>query len=266
MLRVDDPLVGQRSTVNPYRYAMYEIWNRLRWDLNPNSWSSRAKLTAYKDKYRNQKAVILCNGPSLMKSDFKLLDNVFTFGLNKINLLFESNDFRPSCIVAINYLVLEQNSLFYNQTDIPLFLDSYATRYVRTRKNTIFLHTSLQQKFAKDCSVSIYHGFTVTFTALQLAFHMGFREVALVGCDHNFAAKGMPNVAVVAVEKDANHFDSRYFSNGAKWQLPDLLQSEVSYRIARDIYELEGRRVVNATKGGKLEILQRQDLEEFVLN
>lgn len=259
-----NPLLNLRPTINPYRYGAFEIWNRLQWDLNPESWRSRQKLKACKDKYAGEKAVILCNGPSLLKSDLSLLDGVFTFGLNKINLLFDKSSFRPSCIVAVNRLVIEQNAEFYNQTDIPLYLSSYGVKFVKNRENIIFLHKSTQKKFAQDCSFSISYGHTVTFAAMQLAFHMGFTNVALIGCDHNFAVKGPANMTVTSGEKDESHFDPNYFAGGVKWQLPDLFQSEVNYTLARDIYEATGRSIVNATEGGYLEIFKRSTLKEFV--
>ncbi|MDJ0688878.1 MAG: DUF115 domain-containing protein [Xenococcaceae cyanobacterium MO_188.B32] len=261
----------QRPTINPYRYSSYQILkslnqivNRLRWDLNPESWRSRSIITSWKDKYAGHKAVIVCNGPSLLKTDFSLLENVFTFGLNKINLLFDKSNFRPSCIVAVNSFVIEQNADFYNQTNIPLFLSSVGTKLIKSRENVAFMHSASQAKFAQDCAVSICEGGTVTFVAMQLAFHMGFKEVALIGCDHNFTTKGKAGKTVVSGEQDDNHFDPRYFSGGVKWQLPDLAKSELSYSLARDIYYSYGRKLVNATEGGKLELLPRISLIDFL--
>ena len=168
-----DALVAQRADVNPYRYGLFEIWNRLKWDLNSESSRSRKLLRSWKDKYSGQKAVIACNGPSLLKSDLSLLDDVFVFGLNKIHLLFDKSEFRPSCIVAVNPYVIEQTQDFYNATDIPLFVSATGTNKIVHRDNVAFLHMTKQTKFAKDCSMSINFGFTVTFVAMQLAFHMG---------------------------------------------------------------------------------------------
>jgi hypothetical protein len=261
---IDNSLLAQRPTVNPYRYAASEIWNRLKWDLTFESWRSRSKLQKLKNLYSGSKAVIICNGPSLLKSNLSLLDGIFTFGLNKINLLFDKSNFRPSCIVAVNHLVIEQNHQFYAQTDIPLFLDSYAVNLLQSRSNVTFLHSSRECNFARDCSLSIYNGYTITFVALQLAFHMGFQDVALIGCDHSFATKGATNKTVIAEEKDENHFDPNYFAGGVKWQLPDLFQSEVSYNLAHNIYQAAGKNLVNATEGGCLEIFPRMKLDEFV--
>lgn len=253
--------------LNPYLTAAEIVYQRIKWDINLESWRSRRRLKQLKNQYTGQKAVIVCNGPSLLKSDLSLLKDVFTFGLNKINLLFHKSDFRPSCIVSVNQYVIDQNSTFYNQTSIPLFLNHEGFTWVHPKKNVIFLHYSPRiPKFAPDCSMSIFPGATVTFVAMQLAYHMGFHKVALIGCDHDFTTKGTPNQVVISGKTDSNHFDTSYFSGGAKWQLPDLLQSELYYRLANEFYQKTGRKIVNATIGGKLEVFSRVTLEDFLKN
>ncbi len=257
--------IRARPTLNPYLRAADLISRRIAWDLRPQSWVSRSRLRALKDGHAGEKAVILCNGPSLLKTNLTNLKNTFTFGLNKINLLFDRNEFRPSCIVSVNRLVIEQNSDFFCTTSIPLFLDSSAltSGNVPLRQNVTYLHSSYAG-FARDCSVSISQGSTVTYVALQLAFHMGFQEVTLVGCDHDFAAKGTPHSRAVSGEEDPDHFDPRYFSGGQDWQLPDLFESEVSYMKARRAFEEADRKLYNSTVGGKLELFERIELSDFL--
>ena len=137
-----DPLVRLPRTPNPYLRAAYLLFHRIRWDIKPESWRSRARIRRWQNRYLGQRAVILCNGPSLLKTDFSQLGSVFTFGLNKVNLLFDKVPFRPSCILAVNSFVIEQNADFYNTTELPLFLDSDACSLVRTRDNVAFLHTT----------------------------------------------------------------------------------------------------------------------------
>jgi len=260
----DNFLLRRHPTLNPYISASVMVLRRLVWDLTPESWRSRHKLKRLKDRYADEKAVIVCNGPSLLKSDLSLLKNTFTFGLNKINLLFDKSSFRPSCIVAMNPFVIEQNATFYNHTALPLFVDSAGTRHIFSRNNITFLHTLGLPKFVRDCSMSVFQGFTVTFVALQLAFHMGFREVALIGCDHDYVTKGPSNKPVLSGENDPNHFDPHYFAGGVKWHLPDLLNSELYYTLARNVYKQAGRKVFNATVGGKLEVFERISLKCFL--
>ena len=264
----DDPLVLRRKKNNPYLTSLELFLDRLRWDLYPDAWKSRAKLNRLKNSHNGEKAVILCNGPSLLKTDFNELAEscVFTFGLNKINLLFEKVAFRPDCIVSVNPLVLEQNADFFNSTSIDLFIDTYARqkKIVMSRENVIYLHSAGISRFAKDVSVSIAQGHTVTFVALQLAFHLGFDDVAIIGADHSYAILGASNKKVNSESIDTSHFDPRYFTGDMKWNLPDLFESEVWYGRAQNMYMAHGKRIYNCTVGGKLEVFPRKPLEEFL--
>jgi hypothetical protein len=255
---------GVTPTINPYRTGWAIILKRLAWDLHPSAWVSRYRLRAIIDSHKGQSAIILCNGPSLNSVDLDSLHGIFTFGLNKINLLFDRTAFRPSVIVSINKLAIQQNAEFFNATDIPLFIDCAARRFIKARSSVTLLHSSAIPKFARDCSVSICQGHTVTFVAMQLAFHMGFQRVALVGCDHTFAVKGPANTTVIARGPDRSHFDPRYFSPGQAWQLADLTASEYFYALAAEQYRLAGRTLVNCTSGGRLELLEKRSLTQFL--
>jgi hypothetical protein len=252
-----------KPTINPYRHALGISLERLRWDLNWKSWVSRARLNRIKDTYKGQKAVVVCNGPSLLKTNLESLSGVYGFGMNKINLLFDKTKWRPSSIVAINPLVIEQNREFFSETTIPLFIASTSQHVIPFRRNVSFLHLATQAKVAADVSISINAGATVTASCLQVAFHMGFTDVAVVGCDHNFAVSGPANKTVIASDRDQNHFDPKYFSGGVKWQLPDLVASEYYYDLAYQLFTRDSRRLVNCTEGGKLEIFPRMSLEDW---
>jgi hypothetical protein len=257
----------QRDVVNPYFNALMIIYRRLKWDLNIRSWHSRKKINKLKNLYAGKKAVIICNGPSLRKVNFdEYIDSdVYFIGLNKINLMFDETKFRPNAIVASNYFVIEQNKDFYNETNIQLFLNSDKNSLIKDRKNVVFVnYSSIPRKFAKDCSMSLFQGHTVTYTAMQLAYHMGFTKVGLIGCDHHFETKGISNKTVIAGETDPNHFHPKYFADGVKWDLPDLLGSEYHYDLADKMFKEDDRKIINCTEGGKLEVFERMKFEEFI--
>lgn len=268
MIDTNDPLLSVPDKLNPYRVAASLIKQRLFWDLKLESWRSRKKIASMSAKHAGEKAIIMCNGPSLLKVDFDLIEKskTYTFGLNKINLLFDKTSFRPDSIVAVNPFVIEQNLSFFNHTEIPLFLDSSGKSIgVKSRDNVAFLHSAqVKGEFSRDCSLSVFQGCTVTYVAMQLAFHMGFTQVAIVGCDHYFSSKGPSNKTVSAAEKDPDHFDPNYFAKGVLWELPNLFQSESAYKLADDFYRASGRQLVNATDGGKLEIFERKELFDFL--
>lgn len=255
------------DTINPYFLGLSLIYHRLLWDFHPYSWISRSRVKALQNRYRNQKAVILCNGPSLNKVNFDELSkhNIYTFGLNKINLLFSNTEFRPSAIIAVNPYVIEQNQKFYNNTRIRLFLDSRAHKNIILRKNVIFLHSKkIKSNFALNCAISVNQGYTVTYVAMQIAYHMGFSYIALVGCDHTFSSVGFANERIKSGSIDPDHFSQKYFYNGQVWQYPDLPGSEFHYRLAKNIFERHKRKIVNCTTEGKLEIFERKSLHKFL--
>jgi len=216
------------------------------------------RLTALKDAHRGQRCFILGNGPSLKHTKLSQLRGEYTFGMNRIYLLFPELGFKTTYFLSVNDLVIEQCAQEIRDLPIPKFLSWRARSLLRPADDTIFLHTTYSgPKFARDARQRLWEGATVTYVALQLAYHMGFERVILVGVDHNFSTKGKPNTAVLSQGDDKDHFDDRYFGKGFRWQLPDLETSERAYQMARQVFSQDGRQVLDATIGGKLKVFPK---------
>ena len=221
---------------------------------------SRKGLKALKDIHCGERCFILGNGPSLQKTDLSLLKNEYTFGMNRIFLAFPELDFRTTYYLSVNDLVIEQSAAEIQSLDMPRFVSWRAREWLKPEKDLYFLYTSYTgPKFSKDVSGRLWEGATVSYTALQLAFHMGFEKVILIGVDHNFTTKGEPNKTIVSEGDDPNHFHPGYFGKGFRWQLPDLDTNERAYQIAKRYHEDAGRQVVDATIDGKLQIFPKVD-------
>jgi hypothetical protein len=120
--------------------------------------------------------------------------------------------------------------------------------------------------FGQDLSKSINPAATVTYAALQIIYYMGFSEVIIIGMDHNFETKkkNRPNeVEVREEEVDTNHFHPNYFPKGSKWGTPDLVSSEYFYKIARNHFENDGRKIIDCTINGKCEVFEKGDIADF---
>ncbi len=220
------------------------------------------RLAALKDRYRGHRAFILGNGPSLRHTDVQKLRGEFTFGLNRVYLAFPEWGFRTTFLVSVNDLVIEQCAADLRALDMPKFLTWRARRWLPLDAHTTFLFTTyMDPTFATDARGRLWEGATVTYVALQLAFHMGFDPVILVGVDHNFKTRGPANQTVVSQGEDPNHFLPHYFGRGFRWQLPDLETSEYAYRLARQAYEKAGRQVLDATIGGRLQVFPKVDYD-----
>ncbi len=229
--------------------------------LSPRLWASRRALASMRDRHCGERCFILGNGPSLARTDLRRLRGQVTFGMNRIYLLFPSLGFQTTYYVAVNELVAQQCAREIRALRGPKFITWRARPWVRRDPEVIFLDTDYtgEETFAADVSRRVFEGSTVTFVALQIAFHMGFEEAVLLGVDHDFATKGEPNATVVSSGDDRNHFSPAYFGAGFRWQLPDLAASERAYRLARQAYESVGRRVLDATIGGKLTVFPKVD-------
>lgn len=224
---------------------------------------NRRRLEAYRELHRGKRCFVIGNGPSLKQTDLSLLKNEFTFGLNRIYLLFPELGFTTTYLVSVNELVLEQCAVELLALQTPRFLTWRARRWfyppASQDPKLMFLDSDFtgDENFSGDATGRLFEGFTVTYVALQLAFFMGFEEVVLIGVDHNFATKGPANQTVTSTGDDPNHFSPGYFGKGFRWQLPDLDGSERAYLLAREAYEKAGRRILDATVGGKLGIFPK---------
>lgn len=230
--------------------------------LTPVGRANRTYIRQFKDIHVGERCVIIGNGPSLRDTDLSLLRDVYTFGLNRIYLMYDELGFETTFHVVVNRYVIEQCNDDFRKINAPLFTTALNSDLLDGAANTAYLNSVIGPWFARDASFGIWEGYTVTYVAMQLAYYMGFSEVVLIGVDHRFAVSGSPNQLVESTGPDASHFDPRYFPKGFKWQLPDLDNSEVAYGLARKAFEDDGRRIVDATVGGGLTIFPKVSLEE----
>jgi hypothetical protein len=231
------------------------------WHVNIN------RLKTFENRHAGKRAFIIGNGPSLKEMDLRLLKNEITFGLNRIYLMFPEIGFSTTHLVSVNDLVLKQCASEMSVLDVPKWITWRTRKCFLHAPNTFFIdsdYTGREDFNSSSLSARIFEGYTVTYVALQLAYLMGIREAILVGVDHNFATKGPANTIVVSNGDDPNHFSGSYFGQGFKWQLPDLDGSERAYRLARQAYEADGRRIVDATLNGKLTIFEKMDLSRIL--
>lgn len=218
---------------------------------------SIAELADYRDAYRGRRCVIIGNGPSLREMDLSPLRDEITFGLNRAYLMYERLGFKTSFLVAVNRYVVEQCASEIVDAGLPTFISWHSRAHLPAGARPTYLCSISRPGFYGDVRDGLWEGATVTYVTLQLAFHMGFSEVVLIGVDHSFATQGRPHELVTSSGDDFNHFDPAYFGAGFRWQLPDLETSEVAYRMARDAYAAGGRSITDATVNGRLRVFPK---------
>lgn len=262
-------IIGERRTIQlregVYRYrACGEIldgpFSEEKVHLLDARWAqSTLRLERMRNTHKGKRCFIIGNGPSLRKTDLSLLRNEATFGLNRIYLLFDKLGFQTTYFVSINALVLDQCAADIERLAMPKFLCWNSRDKIAFQEDTVLLGRTREIGFSTDLTRGFSGGATVTYTALQIAFYLGFSTVILIGVDHSFVTQGKANEAVVSEGDDPNHFDGRYFGKGFKWNLPDLEGSEFEYRLARMQFEADRRQVLDATVDGKLTVFEKAD-------
>ena len=254
--------VARRWLMEPLSAGLREYAERCRPYRTPGYAESTERIRQYADRHRGQRCVIIGNGPSLKQMDLSFLDNEISFGLNRIYLLTQERGLSVTYHVCVNALVLEQFGDEIQRMPCPKFISVSGYPHVHAAEDLMFINSLPQWGFSQDVSSQVWEGATVTYTTLQIAYYMGFDEVVLIGVDHSFSKKGTPNQEIVMDRPDSDHFDPSYFKPGVRWQLPDLEYSEISYRIAEACFGTAGRRVLDATVGGRLDVFPKVDYRE----
>lgn len=257
--------IGQALLAEEKRHAIaaaLEHVAHLQYATSPRFFRSRRMLAAARNRHRGETCVILGNGPSLKGQDLSCLAFARTFCLNRGYLMWREQGLTPDYYVAVNDLVLEQFNCEIAELDCPLFLPWRHHQRFKSCDRAIFVEVRWKQKFFTDVTLGLWPGATVTAAALQIAYHMGFAKVILLGIDHRFALEGPAHEEVVQQGDDMSHFAPDYFGKGVRWNLPDLEQSEHAYRLARAAYEADGRLIIDSTPGGRCEVFVKMPLAE----
>ncbi len=223
-----------------------------------------AELEKLKDSCKDRPLLIVGNGPSLNKTPLDAFAHIQSIGMNKIDMIFPRVKWRPSLILCINNMVVRQHKEEFSKSDVPIYLSWKSRWFVPKRRSIRYFNLNSSYGFSHDISNTVGAGVTVTYAALQFAHYMGANPVIVVGVDHNFDKSGATNTYEKRKGDDVNHFDPNYFKSGTYWGLPDLDASEHIYELARKAFEGSGRRIVDATIGGKLDIFEKVSIDQAI--
>jgi len=236
--------------------------------------ANERRLAQFKDRHKNQRAFILGNGPSLNHCELAVLKREITFGVNSIFLNYEKMGFHPTYYVVEDVFVAEDRSDEINRYQGPKkFFGNYLRYCIRDDPNTHWLNVRFRYdnylgfpNFSKNALRMVWTGGTVTYLCLQLAYYMGFSEIYLLGFDHTYTIPSEAKVSgteILSTGDDPNHFSSDYFGRGYRWHDPMVKRMESAYRRAKEVFEEDGRKILNATVGGKLEVFERVEFERL---
>lgn len=238
------------------------------WKTTKDNLQIGCKLKKYKNKHIGESCVIVGNGPSLKVEDLSILHKlgISTFGCNRIYLVFEQTNWRPT------YYFMSDKNLVAQYTDeiegVPKENRFFPKRYRNQIRNGVFYNElpfnyEKEGKFSLDASKGIYPAGSVTTEMIQFAYYMGFSEIYLIGVDFNYAISNVLNNHTYTYDGENNYFIKDYLKPGEVADIPNVAANLLSYHKAKDVIENHGRIIKNATRGGKLEVFERVDLDEL---
>ena len=226
----------------------------------------------------DKRCFIVGNGPSLTVLDLEKLKNEDCFACNRIYGLYDKTSWRPRyyCLQDKRVLFQIKDDLGYvvencEKAFFPYNYRSYFKRSFMTgNKVYLFYHPYVSvysedgsypddiMTFSDDISLAVYDGLSITYGMIQIAGYMGYKEIYLLGIDHNYTMKN----GIVDTAK--SYAEGIKPIDMSKQYPPELKLCEISFANARKYCEEHGIVIKNATRGGKLEVFERILLEDVI--
>lgn len=223
------------------------------------------KIKRFQHRHPGKRCFIIATGPSLTIADIESLRGEITFGMNSISRIFDQTTWRPTYYgiqdrqvyekmeESILSSFLEEDNVFVADR-LGLYFE-LPDRFVQFPYNGNYhlycgKYGEYSAKFSDDAYAAVYDGYSITYSLIQLAVYMGFREIYLLGCDCNYP-KG-----------EKNHFvESGFIDKNAA---SNPVRMRVGYAKAKEYADAHGIKIVNCTRGGMLEVFPRMALEEVL--
>ncbi|MFW6157939.1 MAG: 6-hydroxymethylpterin diphosphokinase MptE-like protein [Planctomycetota bacterium] len=229
-----------------------------------------AELRRLRGAHASTRCFIIGNGPSLNKLDLPPLRREITFGTNAIFLNYDRMGFEPTYYCAYDPPLIEDRADEINAlTGSTRLFPQDLVYCIKPAPGVVYVpfHYTAEEpepRFSTDAGKVVYLDASVTLMCLQLAYHFGCDPVYLIGMDHNFTRPQKAEGAAVSQGADPDHFSSDYIGAGKRFNPYRPERVEESFRLARAAFEADGRRVFNATAGGKLEVFERRDYDDEI--
>ena len=251
----------------------------------PCSQNEKKRIKTLKGVFKGERIFIIGNGPSLNITPLDMLENEFTFMVNRGYLLYDRINWRPSFYTATDWRVVPDIAHEINLITGTLCFFEERFRGLLREGDEIYWYThnpatlKKENNFAYNIELGVRGAGSVIGTAIQIAFYMGFNPIYLIGCDLGYRVNnsvvqegadvfgtGTKLYLTSTEDDDPNHFDKRYFGANRRWHDPNVKRMISGHKQCLEGIESKGGRILNATIGGKLEIYPRVKFESLFSN
>lgn len=234
--------------------------------------SNGSKISSYKNLHSSERCFFIGNGPSLRADDLTLLHHlgISTFGFNRIYNIFDDTPWRPTYYISQDEKMLAGCAEIVDVLELPVkFIPIQLHWYYNINiSNATYFNMRWQDDrhpndflFSDDCAHDVACASTGMYTAVQFAAYMGFREIYLIGVDHHFQISQNNKGEIVVDASVKDYFTDKYNQDKANLYIPNTEKSTLTYVAMKKHCDARGIKVLNATRGGKLEVFPRVDFD-----
>lgn len=233
----------------------YDITNREKSYYSP-------RMASLKNIHRGDTCFIIGLGPSLRTEDLDVLEHhkAISFSMNTITKAFDKTKWRPTYYVISDPRDCSDEFLARLE-EIPKRYAFIADKVEVMRNSegtekTVPFHAlcNMSSKvgavFSEEAERYLGYGATVTYFCLQIAAYMGFKNIYLLGIDgYN--------------HKVENHGYGHFYKEESVSSFAYTDQVYCGYEEAKKYGEAHGIKIINATRGGYINIFDRIDFDSL---
>ena len=215
---------------------------------------------------------VIGNGPSLTAEDLNTIagNNIDSFAMNRIYKIFPQTDWRPTYYINTDWVLIRDvldvvNTIPAKQKFFPIHhLYNESFRKQIKNKYIFFLGYSDEMPYSIDCSECLKGVGTVTIASIQLAAHMGYRNIFLLGIDHNFDNIIDENGNTIINKGVRNYFVDDYDKDISNEVVHNLGNTTRRYNEVQEYFPKHGVNILNATRVTKLEAFPKISFKEAI--
>lgn len=270
---------GRKSEMNFLRKAIHGVFFRIKCLFEFIFFKTRfiymrlrcrktyAKLKQFKDIHKGERCFLIGTGPSLTDEDVLKLRGEYTFAVNSFIHACKRLDFYPTYYGEIDYdkfdlpEILDNNKstiFFTHRIDMP----EKVYRRMDKKENTFeflmmepgnwnYFSRHMPMPFSDDITRSIGWGYTVVYSMYQIIAYMGFSEIYVLGMDCSYS---------MDQDNYEDHYTKEARETVTSWG--EVVNNFIkSHTEACWVFKTKGVKVYNTTRGGRLEVFPRVDLD-----
>ena len=243
------------------------------------------KNESLKNSHSGKRCFIIGTGSSIKSQNLKLLKNDISMGLNEFFLHPDYNEIKPKYVVfsgfGIHNVPAEKQILWYQ--DYEKRIAGISTPIINIcdynyiSKNKLLTKSGI--KFMRyennfdvileegiDATKNMYASQGVGAMAIQNAIYIGFKEIVLVGFDHDWLLRMFDSKPTHFYDHNTSiiykgHREVEGIT--LQYQLQSLSKLFLNYIQLKKYADKKGVTILNATEGGMLDVFPLVDFESL---